>query len=437
MQLVGCEQPAALRQAKPLSARAQWGGQKQATLRGTRECQCKASAPAQFAKPTRVARHLAQPFPGFFAKNFSMSAHTFPQVADTVPVPTPWPPAATLATAADVHSFAGVLCEQWCDWRELQVKTLVRPPLQPGQVRLAMHHVGIGFALKLFVSGKYQRKPPLPFTPCTEGSGVVVEVGEGVTGLRVGQRVAAALDWGALAQEAVVTAETVYPVPDELPLALAAALPLTYGTTWAAFDWRAKLQAGEVLLVHGASGALGMAAVQIGRSLGATVIATASTEEKREAAIANGAHHALTTEADRLAVEVKALTGGRGADVVFDPVGGALFDASLRCTAPEGRMLSIGYASGTIPQVALNLLLVKNISLIGFNFGYYIGWGLSDERRRYAPTVQALMHQLFDAVARGDVARPMTTHVPFANWQAGLALTMNRQAVGKVVIDMV
>ena len=366
-----------------------------------------------------------------------MSPHTFPQVADSVAVPTAWPPAAQIATAADAHTFEGVLCEQWCDWQDLQVKTLARPPLRPGQVRLAMHHVGIGFALKLFVSGKYQRKPPLPFTPCTEGTGLVIEVGEGVSGLHVGQRVAAALDWGALAQEAVVTAETVYPVPDALPLSLAAALPLTYGTTWAAFDWRAKLRAGEVLLVHGASGALGMAAVQIGRSMGATVIATASTEEKREAAIANGAHHALTTEADRLAAEVKALTGGRGADVVFDPVGGALFDASLRCTAPEGRMLSIGYASGTIPQVALNLLLVKNISLIGFNFGYYIGWGLSDERRRYAATVQDLMHRVYSAVARGEVQRPMTTHVPFANWKAGVATTMNRQSVGKVIIDMV
>ena len=375
------------------------------------------------------------PFNPFTAMPTSTSVH--PLVSDTVALPTAWPPSARLATAADAHTYQGVLCEQWCEWQELQVKTLVRQPLQPGQVRLAMHHVGIGFALKLFVSGKYQRKPPLPFTPCTEGTGVVIEVGEGVSNLHVGQRVAAAFDWGALAQEAVVTAETVYPVPDHLPLSLAAALPLTYGTTWAAFEWRAKLQAGEVLLVHGASGALGMAAVQIGRSLGATVIATASTEEKRDAAITNGAHFALTTDADVLAGEVKRLTNGRGADVVFDPVGGALFDASLRCVAPEGRMLSIGYASGTIPQVAANLLLVKNVSLIGFNFGYYIGWGLSDERRRYAPTVQALMAKLFAAVANGELAQPMVQHHAFADWYTGVDATMSRRAVGKVVIDMV
>lgn len=361
----------------------------------------------------------------------------FPQVSDTVPVPTALPPAARLAAAGDADAFEGVLCEQWCDWQDLQVKTLARPPLQPGQVRIAMHHVGVGFALKLFVSGKYQRKPPLPFTPCTEGAGLVIEVGEGVANLRVGQRVAAALDWGGLAQEAVVTAETVYPVPDDLPLGLAAALPLTYGTTWAALDWRARLQPGEVMLVHGASGALGMAAVQIGRRMGATVIATASTEEKRAAAHANGAQHVLTSDADQLAAEVKRLTGGRGVDVVFDPVGGALFDASLRCIAPEGRILAIGFASGTIPQVAANLLLVKNVAVIGFNFGLYVGWGLTDERRRHAATVQALMANLFAAIASGEVARPLVRHVPFADWREGVALTMTRQTVGKVIVDMV
>lgn len=366
----------------------------------------------------------------------AMSAAS-PFIANGVPSSTAWPPAAQLADGAESLSFDAVLCEQWCDWSELQVRRLRRQALQPGQVRVAMHHVGIGFAFKLFVSGKYQRKPPLPFSPGTEGAGVVLEVGEGVHHVQVGQRVALATDWGGLAQEAIVTAETVYPVPDALPLSVACALPLTYGTAWGALKWRAQLQPGEVLLVHGASGALGMAAVQIGRSMGATVLATASTPEKREAVLSYGAHRVLDSDATELAAKVKSLSCGRGANVVFDPVGGALFDASLRCVASEGCLLSIGYASGQIPQVAANLLLVKNVSLMGFNFGVYVGWGLIDERRRYMPHVQQLMHDMFAAVCNGTLPPPHTQHFAFSQWKEGVATTMERRAQGKVIIDMV
>jgi len=334
-------------------------------------------------------------------------------------------------------AYDGLVCEQWGDWRELKRQQLERQPLQPGQVRLAVHYAGVGFALKLIVAGQYQRKPPLPFTPGTEASGVVLEVAEGVVHLVPGQRVAAALDWGAFAQEAVVSADTVYPVPDALPLGQAAALPITYGTTGAALEWRGRLQPGEVLLVHGASGALGMAAVQIGRSMGATVIATASTEVKRNAALANGAHHVLPPDPQTLAASVKALTGGRGADVVFDPVGGDLFDASLRSTAAEGRILCIGFAGGRIAQIPANLLLVKNIAVIGFNYGLYIGWGLQDERRRHAPAVQALITRLFDSVASGHMPAPMTEHFPFDDWKVAIDTTMSRRSVGKVILDMV
>lgn len=350
--------------------------------------------------------------------------------------PVALPGTAQRAAPGAAQTYEGLVCERWCDWRELALQRLARRPLAPGQVRLAVHHAGVGFALKLFVAGQYQRKPPLPFVPGTEAAGVVIEVGAGVAQLAPGQRVAAALDWGAFAQEAVVSADTVYPLPPALPLALAAALPITYGTAWAALEWRAMLQPGEVLLVHGASGALGMAAVQIGRALGATVIATASTAAKRAAALANGAHHALPADSAELAAAVKELTGGRGADVVFDPVGGELFDASLRCTAPGGRMLCIGFASGRIAQVPANLLLVKNIAVIGFNYGLYIGWGLADERRRHAPAVQALMARLFEALASGRMPAPLTEHFPFADWRAAVGTTMERRAIGKVILDM-
>jgi len=335
-----------------------------------------------------------------------------------------------------VGDFEALVCTHWGHWRELALQRVQRIPLAPGQVRIRVRHAGVGFAVSLFVSGKYQRKPPLPFTPGTEASGEVIEVAPDVTRLYPGQRVMAALDWGAFGEEVVATAETVYPLPEALNLAHAAALPITYGTAWAALEWRAYLQPGDTLLVHGASGALGMAAVQIGRLMGAQVIATASTEAKRVAALHNGAHHALPSDAEALAASVKALCPKGGVDVVFDPVGGDLFDASLRCTAPEARVLVIGFASGRIPNAAANLLLVKNVSLIGFNYGYYIGWGLTDERKRYAPQVQGVIARLLDALDNGSMPPPMTQRFAFSQWKEAIETTMSRRAVGKVILDL-
>ncbi len=334
------------------------------------------------------------------------------------------------------HEFDALVCTHWGHWSELEMQRLSRTPLAPGQVRIRARHAGVGFAVSLFVSGKYQRKPPLPFTPGTEVSGEIIEVASDVTRLRVGQRVVAAVDWGAFAQEVVTTAHTVYAVPDGLDLALAAAMPITYGTTWAALEWRAKLRAGDTLLVHGASGSLGMAAVQIGRLMGARVIATASTEAKRAAALQNGASHALPSDAESLPQAIKALCPKGGVDVVFDPVGGDLFDATLRCVAPEARVLVIGFASGRIPAAAANLLLVKNVSVIGFNYGYYIGWGLTDEREQYARQVQEVVGRAMAAVADGSMAPPMTQHFPLAQWEAAIDTTMSRRAVGKVILDI-
>lgn len=335
-----------------------------------------------------------------------------------------------------MSDIEALVCTHWGHWSELTVQRLARPALGPGQVRIRVHHAGVGFAVSLFVSGKYQRKPPLPFTPGTEVSGVILETAPDVQHLHPGQRVVAALDWGAYAEEAIASAHTTYPVPEGLDLSQAAALPITYGTVWAALEWRAKLQPGETLLVHGASGALGTAAVQIGQLMGATVIATASTEAKRAAALENGAHHVLSSQADELAKSVKALCPKGGADIIFDPVGGDLFDASLRCIAPEGRLLTIGYASGRIPNAAANLLLVKNVSLIGFNYGYYIGWGLTDERATYADRVQEIVGKILTAVAEGKLPPPRTHHFPFHQWEEAINTVMERRSVGKVILDI-
>jgi len=337
----------------------------------------------------------------------------------------------------DKHAdFEGLVCSRWCHWSELALERIPRRPLAPGQVRIRVRHAGVGFAISLFVSGKYQRKPPLPFTPGTEAAGEIIEVAPDVTRLRVGQRVAAALDWGGLAQEVVATADTVYPVPDGMGLALAVSLPITYGTVWAALEWRAALRPGETLLVHGASGGLGMAAVQIGRLMGARVIATASSEAKREAALRNGASDALPSDPEALAAAVKTLCPPHGADVVFDPVGGDLFDASLRCAAPGARLLSIGYASGRIPEVPANLLMVKNLSVIGFNYGYYIGWGLTDERRRFAPQAQEMVGKIMQAVASGEMPAPVVRRFGLAQWREAVGTLMSRQSIGKVVLDL-
>ncbi len=332
--------------------------------------------------------------------------------------------------------YQALVCTHFGSWRDLEIRRLERPVLQSGQVRIRVRHAGVGFAVGLFVSGKYQRKPPLPFTPGTEASGEIIECSPDVTHLQPGQRVVAALDWGAFAQETVIMADTVYPVPDALDLRLAAALPITYGTAWGALIGRARLQAGETLLVHGASGALGMAAVQIGRLAGARVIATASTEAKRDAALANGAHHVLPAEATTLAAAVKQLTGHTGIDVVFDPVGGDLFDASLRCLAIEARILIIGFAAGRIPETPSNLLLLKNASLIGYNYGQYIGWGLVDERRRYAGVLQPMLARMLTAFAIKQMPPPLTQHFDFSDWIQALDTTLSRRAIGKVVLDI-
>ncbi len=330
---------------------------------------------------------------------------------------------------------AALVCTQYGHWRDLAMQRLPRAALAPGQVRLQVAHAGVGFAVSLFVAGTYQRKPPLPFTPGTEASGIVLEVAPDVLHVRPGDRVVAALDWGAYAEEAVTTGHTVYRVPDGLSLAHAAAMPITYGTTWAALQWRGQLQAGETLLVHGAGGALGMAAVQIGRLMGARVIATASTADKREAALRRGAAHALPADAAELPARVKALAP-QGVDVVFDPVGGDLFDASVRCAAPGSRLLVIGFAGGRPATVATNIALVKNVAVIGFNYGYYIGWGLTDERARYASAVQTVVARALAAAASGDMAPPLTQHMAFADWEAAIDTVMSRRSVGKVILDI-
>jgi NADPH:quinone reductase len=327
-----------------------------------------------------------------------------------------------------------LVCHAFGPWDTLRLENIPAPAMGPDAVRIAVAYSSVSFASGLLVAGRYQRKPPFPFVPGTECVGTVLEVGARVTRVRAGMRVAATLDWGGYAEQTVVGEHTVYPLPGGLDLRAAMHLPLSYGTAYGALVWRAQLQAGETLLVTGAAGGVGSAAVQIGRALGARVIAVASSADKRAFAREQGAHEVLDTT--QLREGVKQLTAGRGADVIFDPVGGPVFDDCLRACAQHGRIVVIGFAQGQVQQVPANLLLVKNIALHGFNFGAHIGWGLRDERAERAPKVQAMMQTLFDWTLAGRLTPHVSHCFPIERYVEAMVAVQGRQSRGKVVLEI-
>jgi NADPH:quinone reductase len=304
------------------------------------------------------------------------------------------------------------------------------PAPEPGacHVRIAVEAAGINFADALMLEGRYQERPSLPFVPGLEVAGRIDKVGVGVNGLSPGQRVLALVDHGGFAEAAVARADDVVVLPDELDCVTAAGFAIAYGTAYGALVWRAALARGEVLLVHGAAGGVGLTAVECAKAIGATVIATARGDERTAIAAAHGADHVIDSEAPDLIDRVKALTAGRGVDVVFDPVGGALFDASLRCIAWEGRIVIIGFASGTVPQIPANILLVKNIAVMGFYWGSY--------RRHDPERMRAGFRQLFDWCRDGTLRPAASEVVPLADTAAAIDRLRRRQTTGKLVVDV-
>jgi NADPH2:quinone reductase len=302
-------------------------------------------------------------------------------------------------------------------------------------VRIAVHYAGMSFATSLVTEGRYQRKPPLPFSPGTEIAGVIDAVGANVTNFVRGDRVCAAIDWGGHAEFAVTDATTVYRIPDELPFDVAPQIPLSYGTSYAALTWRARVQPGETVLIHGAAGAVGLAAVEIAKALGASVVATASTEDKLTLAHQHGADHAVIFPS-ATALDVLRSLMPNGAGAIFDPIGGDAFDLSLRCVANSGRILVIGFAGGRVQQIPANILLVKDVTILGFNFGNYVGWGRIDERRRHEPETRAAMEQIFSWYREGKV-RPISSHCfPLREYRAAMETVLSRRSMGKVVLEM-
>ncbi len=264
-----------------------------------------------------------------------------------------------------------VLCKEHGEPSVLVVEEVAAPEPGPKEVRVAVHAAGINFFDILQVAGTYQVKPPFPFSPGGESAGAVIEVGAEVTGISPGDRVIANHPWGGFAEEVVVAAERLTPLPDGMSYEHGATFPVVYGTSYHALVQRAELAPGETLLVHGAAGGVGLTAVQIGKLMGARVIAAAGSAAKLETAKAHGADELINYREENLRDRVKALTEGKGADVIYDPVGGDVMDQSVRCINWGGRILVIGFASGRIAEVPTNLVLLKGFSLVGVFWGSF------------------------------------------------------------------
>jgi NADPH2:quinone reductase len=284
----------------------------------------------------------------------------------------------------------------------------------------------VNFADTLMIAGQYQVKPPLPFTPGFEAAGIVRRCGPEVTRVKPGDRVLAVADHGAFAERMVAREHHVFVIPDALDFATAAGFAIAYGTSHGALRWRADLGPGEVLLVHGAAGGVGLTAVEVGKAIGATVIATAGGAEKLAVARAHGADHLIDYTAENIRDRVKEVCHGRGADVVFDPVGGSAFEASLRCVNWNARIVIVGFAGGQVPRVPANILLVKNIATLGFYWGSY--------RQHRPDLLPAQFAELFQWWREGRL-QPLVSR-RFDLGQAGEALRLlrDRKSTGKVVL---
>lgn len=308
----------------------------------------------------------------------------------------------------------------------LELVELPDPEPEAGEVRIRVRAAGVNFADSLMLKGQYQERPPLPFTPGLEVAGEIEAVGAAVSGLAPGQRVLAFVDRGGFAEKVTARAEDVIPLPDDIDHIAAAGFAIAYGTAHGALRWRADLKPGETLLVHGAGGGVGLTAVECGKAIGATVIATARGADKLAVAKEHGADHVLDSETEDLRTPLKELTGGRGVDVVYDPVGGTLFDASLRTIAWEGRLLVIGFASGKVPQIPANILLVKNAAALGFYWGSY--------RKHDPKRLRDEFVELFAWHREGRIRPHVATILPLARTADAIRLLVERRSIGKVVV---
>lgn len=322
-----------------------------------------------------------------------------------------------------------VVCEALAqDFSRVSLKDVRLPEPGPGEARVHVEAASLNFPDLLMLKGEYQFKPEPPFTVGMDLAGVVDAVGPGVT-LKPGTRVAGGAKTGAFADYAIAPASNLHPVPDTMAAPLAAAYPAAYVTAYVSLVERGQLLPGETLLVHGASGGVGMATLDVGRLLGAKVIATTASEQKAQALKTAGAHEVIvlgSKPGDAFREQVKALTNGKGADVIFDPVGGDVFDESTRCITFNGRLLVIGFAGGRIASVNTNIPLIKGFSVVGVRAGEYC--------RQFPDKGVIVRDQIWRWAAEGKTRPTVFAELPLENWREAFELMRDRRLVGKVVL---
>jgi NADPH2:quinone reductase len=320
-----------------------------------------------------------------------------------------------------------VVVDRWMEPGELAVREVPEPETRPGTLKLEVRAAGCNFFDILMVQGRYQVKPAFPFVPGAEVAGVVREVGAGVEGFAPGDRVLATAGIGGFAELALAPPAAAHRLPEGMSFAEGAAFPIVYPTAYAGLVFRAALRPGEDLLVHAAAGGVGIAAVQIGKALGARVIATAGGPEKLEVARRAGADHGIDYEKEDFAARVMELTSGKGADVIYDSVGGEVFEKSMKCIAWNGRLLVIGFASGVIPSVQANRILLKNIAVTGLHWGAHA----AKEPAKIPQTFAAL----FELQRAGRIRPVIFARYPLEELPAALEALGSRKTWGKVVVE--
>ncbi|GAB3269184.1 NADPH:quinone oxidoreductase family protein [Larkinella harenae] len=319
-----------------------------------------------------------------------------------------------------------ILCRQYGPPESLMLEETEAPRATAGKLVIQVKACGVNFPDTLMIQGKYQVKPPFPFSPGGEVAGVVNEVGAGVTHLKPGDKVFALTGSGGFAEQTLADGFKTFLLPDGMAYGTAAALMYTYGTSYHALKDRANLQPGETLLVLGAAGGVGLAAVELGKMMGATVIAAASTDEKLALCRQTGASHTINYSRDDLRQRIRELTDGKGVDVIYDPVGGTLTEAALRSVAWRGRYLVVGFAAGQIPSIPLNLALLKGCSVVGVFWGAFAEKQPNDNLNN--------VQQLLTFYEQGAIKPHIQATYPLEKAPQALREMMNRQILGKIVI---
>jgi NADPH:quinone reductase len=321
-----------------------------------------------------------------------------------------------------------VMCQSYGPPEGLVIKEIPDPQIKADEVLIDVHAAGVNFPDKLIIENKYQVCPELPFVPGSEAAGTVQDIGKDVTGIQPGDRVVGFKPWGAFAEKMAVPQSNVFPVPENVDFIHAAAFPTAYGTAYHALKRRAALKPGETLLVLGATGGVGMAAVELGRLMGARVIAAGGSDEKLKALARYKIDHILNYSRTPIKKAVAALTQGRGVDVIYDPVGGDVFDQAIRCVAWNGRYLVVGFAEGRIPQAPANIVLLKGFQVVG------VHWGVS--RQREPEMNQVDFRELLQWLGEGRVSPMISQVFPLEGAAAALRAIIDRRITGKAVLSL-